>query len=153
MGRNREPAALKRAKGTDHYGKEKLAIREAQEVRVPFDEAEPPEYLTKKKEREQFEHYASMLKACGIFTDLDVDCLGRYVLAQNMYVTLTKKLTRQIAKMGTDEFDVRDFDKSMVWQDKAFKQATECAKQMGMTITSRCRIVVPQVDNAEDYEL
>lgn len=147
------PVDVVKARGRSHKSKEEIERREQEEVRVPFDEAEPPEYLTKKKEKEQFEHYASMLKACGIFTDLDVDCLGRYVLAQNMYVTLTKKLTRQIAKMGTDEFDVRDFDKSMVWQDKAFKQATECAKQMGMTITSRCRIVVPQVDNAEDYEL
>jgi hypothetical protein len=38
-------------------------------------------------------------------------------------------------------------------QDKAFKQCLACARELGMTITSRCKIVVPPPPDDNEYEL
>ena len=37
-------------------------------------------------------------------------------------------------------------------QDRAFKQAHACAGVLGLTVTSRCKLVVPRSVDADDEE-
>ena len=132
-----EPVALIRAKGAAHKSKAELAAREAREIKAELTDLTPPAYLSAKQKRE-FSRYAEMLGAIGIMKDLDVDCLARYVVANDRYVALTK----QAAKAGT----IDEAAKLSGMADKAFNQAHKCATALGLTITSRCRLQVPEAE-------
>lgn len=139
MGRNAEPVALLKWKGRNHRSKKEMAEREAAEIKVPFTDVKPPDFLNGKHAREEFMEYAAMLKEIGIFTALDVDCLGRYILSKALYLKYTALLTKLIAQEDLDELP-----KIQSLQDKAFKQCHTCASALGLTITSRCKLVIPE---------
>lgn len=147
-GRKREPIGLLVAKGRSHLSKEEIERRRAEEVSVPFDEVEPPEYLKGEKLRAEFMEIAGKLKAIGIFTELDEDALARYLMSRSLYLQYTAKLSKLIARD-----DVEHIGKYQRWQNNAFMQCSRAASELGLNITSRCRIQVPQVDSDEDYEL
>lgn len=148
MPRQKEPAALIRAKGKSHFSEEYLAQREAQEIKVPFTDVQPPDFLTGEKERAEFMEYANKLLAIGIFTELDEDCLARYILSKALYLQYTALLTRLIKKNDLD-----NLPKMQSLQDKAFRQCHTCATALGLTITSRCKLTIPNDENEEDFEL
>lgn len=148
-GRPKLPVAVLRARGRSHYGSNVLKEREATELKVPLAEnIEPPAYLTGEKARAEFGEIADKLRAVGIFTELDVDCLAQYVMSRALYVEYTAKILRMI-RNG----DVGEVAKWQRLQAEAFKQCRARGNDMGMSVTSRCKIQVPQVDSDEDYEL
>lgn len=144
MGRHPEPAALIAAKGKSHLGAKVMEDREARELKVPFTDVHAPEYLST-KQRAKFDEIAKMLLALEIMTELDVDCLARYVLAHDVYLAYTSQVTKQI-KAG----DIKALKEMQNLQDKAFRQAQSAARDLGLTITSRCKIVVPQPPEDDD---
>lgn len=144
MGRHPEPAALIAAKGKSHFGAEEMEERKARELKVPFTDVHAPEYLSP-KQKEKFDGIADKLLALEIMTELDVDCLARYVLAHDVYLAYTSQVTKQI-KSG----DIKALKEMQNLQDKAFRQAQSAARDLGLTITSRCKIVVPQPPEDED---
>lgn len=148
MGRNKEPVDVILAKGKTAMSRETIERRRAEEVKVPFSDAIPPESLTLKAERDEFYRYAEMLQKCDIMKTLDCDCLANYILARNAYWKYEKRLKKMRASGDIDELS-----RLSNLQDKAFKQWLSCAKELGMTIISRAKIVVPQAENAEDYKL
>lgn len=149
MPRNKEPVALLIAKGKTHLTKADIERRRAEELHVPFTDVEPPAYLTGDKARDEFMGYASKLVYLGIFTELDVDCLARYIMSKNLYLQYTAELSKMIMR-HEDSKVLKDYQ-SM--QDKAFRQCHSCASALGLTVTSRCKLTIPQVDDEEDYEL
>ena len=66
--------------------------------------------------------------------------MARYVVAHDMYLYYTSKLTKAFKKR---DLDWQEIDRMQRYQDKAFNQATVCARELGLTISSRCRIEVP----------
>ena len=148
MARPREPADLVKAKGKSHLSKKEYEEKKAQEIEVPFKNVKAPEYLKGTKQRKKFKEYAEKLLAIGIFTELDVDCLARYVIAETLYVEYSTSI-QEVLKTG--EFEV--LNKLQLLQDKAFKQCQSCARDLGLTITSRCRITIPPPAENEDDEL
>lgn len=149
MPRHKEPVSLILAKGRTHLTRTDIERRMAEEIQVPFTDVQPPDYLTGEKARTEFMGYAEKLLAIGIFTELDVDTLARYILSKNLYLQYTAELTKMIQR-HEDTREMRDLQNM---QDKAFRQCHACAGALGLTITSRCKLTVPQVDNEEDYEL
>ena len=147
-GRHKQPVALLVAKGRSHMSKDDIERRAAEELQVPFTDVRPPDYLTNPRNVEEFDDIAGKLKALGIFTELDVDTLARYILAKNLYLMYTARLSKLIP-----EGDADSIAKFQRLQAEAFKQCRACSSDLGLTITSRCKIVIPQVDDAEDYEL
>lgn len=137
MARPREPVALVLAKGKKHLTKEEIAERQAREVQVPFTDIVPPGYLSS-KQKKTFQELAGKLQAIKIYTELDADALGRYVIAQDLYVAYTRALNKQI-KAG----DIDGMKAAQGLQDKAFRQAQSSARDLGLTISSRCRLEVP----------
>lgn len=137
MGRNKEPIDLIVAKGKKHLSKAEIQERKEKELDVPFKNIIIPEYLSD-KQKEKFREIASKLLVINIYTELDIDVLARYILAQDLYLLYTSKISK-IIKKG----DVDLLEKYQRMQDKAFSQAQSCARELGLTISSRCRIEVP----------
>lgn len=147
MARPREPVDLIKAKGRKHLTKDEYEERKETEVDVPFKDVQPPSYL-KKKQREKFMDIAEKLLALGIMTELDVDCLAMYILSHDLYLSYTKTIAQLIKKN-----DIAGLKDVQNMQDKAFRQAQTAARDLGLTITSRCRIVIPTPPEADDDEL
>lgn len=179
MARPREPIDLIVAKGKKHLGKDEIEERKAQEVNVPFVDIEPPKYLKGKKRINEFNHYAGMLVKIGIFTELDVDVLAKYIIAKELYLQYTKQLEEVVSKSiivdkwealsnicfkgCNDVEELRnllerilrrqkgdDTTVLMNLQDKAFKQCLACAKELGLTIKGRAQLVIPQPPDDDD---
>lgn len=146
MARLKEPIQLVLAKGNSHLTKEEIEERKRSEVQPVCDEVEPPSYLTSKQKKE-FGKYAEQLKKLRIIGETDVDILARYIMSQDLYIKLTKQLSKR--EVLNDPFLL---DKYIKNQDKAFKQCQSCARELGLTIASRCKLVVPQTETTQKKE-
>lgn len=146
MGRNAQPIALIRAKGKSHMGKQEMQEREARELKVPFTDVHPPEYMTEKQKRE-FMRIAEMLLALNVLTELDEDCLARYVLENELYLIQHNEM-RKAQKSGDDE----RIRKAEISYDKTVRRIRGLASDLGLTPTSRCKLSIPPLP-ADDDEL
>ncbi len=147
MPNNPEPIDLIIAKGKKHLTKKEIRERKESELKVPFVDVRPPTYLNT-KQRKKFKEIANKLLALGIMSELDVDCLARYIISQDLYLIYSASITSAIA--NDDMISLKDIQNM---QDKAFKQAQTAARDLGLTITSRCKIVVPPPPEEDDDEL
>lgn len=147
MARPREPVDLIKYKGRKHLTEDEYEERKESEVDVPFVDVQPPSYL-KKKQKEKFMDIADKLLAIGIMTELDVDMLAMYILSHDLYLSYTKTIA-QFIKVN----DIAGLKDVQNMQDKAFRQAHTAARALGLTITDRCRIVIPQPPDNDDDEL
>ena len=143
-----EPIALLEAKGKAHLSQAQIEERRERELKVPYMDVIPPDYLTD-AQKEKFMHYAEMLLALGIMTELDVDCLARYIVSFDLYLVYTESVKALLTAQNFEEL------KSVqTMQDKMFKQAQASARDLGLTVTSRCKIVAPKPPApTEDDEL
>ena len=130
----RQPINLVQAKGKKNLTKAEIATRKATEVAAPDDKVRPPPFLTKEGKRE-FNKIAKQLKDIGIITNLDVSALARFVAAQEMYEELTRKMF--------DDLDLIVDKATLNAQDKLFRQCRSASMDLGLTISSRCKLVMP----------
>lgn len=140
MARPRQPIELVLAKGKKNLTKAEIEQRRAQEVKVDFKDVTPPDYLPAKLKKD-FEEIARKLLAIGIMTELDEDCLAQYLIARSNYLNYTKLLAKA---MRTEDMDA--IIKAQRAQDMAFRQSQTAANALGLTISSRCKLVVPTVE-------
>lgn len=153
MARPRQPLAVVQANGKKHLTKQEIAEREASEVEPCTDEIEAPKYLTV-KQRKLFDKLAGQLQKIKIMGETDVDALARYVIAQELYEQAVKDIrTAQKQQPKGEEATaglmaswanmMNHLDKR---QDRYFKQLNTAATALGLTISSRCKLVVPVKD-------
>lgn len=156
MARPREPIELIMAKGKAHKTKAEIEARRKAELRAESDRISPPAFLRTKAEKEKFAFIAGELERIGIMSNLDCDVLGRYIRAQRdweRYSRLVDKTQTRLAKAMSGEDD----EKLILCSDllskyeglrtKAFTQAQTCAASLGLTISSRCRLVIPKAQD------
>jgi len=136
MAGQKQPIELVVAKGKKNLTKTEIEERKATEVTAASDKVRPPTYLPKNL-RKEFTKIAKELLAIGIITNLDVDALARYVVAQELYRRLIEKL---LPVKAEDMLNLADIINS---QDKLFKQCRAAAMDLGLTISSRCKLVMP----------
>lgn len=176
MARPRKPLEINRK----HFTKAEIEQRKAETLEVPFTDVVPPNYLNAKQKRE-FVAIADQLLKLNILTELDVDILAQYCIAKELYLEYSDQLKKVLAKRnavhkwGVVESIATTCEEQqelvelleailrrqrgddatvlMNLQDKAFKQCLACAKELGLTITSRCRIVIPPPPDDSDDEL
>ncbi len=135
--RKKEPIDLIQAKGKKHLTKDEIEERKAKEPEVVSGDVRPPDYLPKKF-HEKFEYLAGLLEQLKI-TKLDADCLANFIAAQDLYFECTKKISANLHKRPpTVDKDLQ------MQQDRAFKQAYQWARELGLTISSRGSIEVPK---------
>lgn len=147
-GRNRKPIDLHLAEGNpSHLTKAEIEERKEQELNVPFTNVKAPSYLNK-DQKKKFKDISDKLVKLGIMTELDVDCLARYILSQDLYILYTSKMSELIE--NNEIIALKDIQ---IMQDKAFRQAQASAGALGLTITSRCKIVIPALPDDDDDEL
>ncbi|MEE6450518.1 phage terminase small subunit P27 family [Gottfriedia acidiceleris] len=141
MARPRQPIDLLVFKGKKNLTKSEIQERKDQEVKAPSDKVKAPAYLSKELKRE-FKKIADELLQIGIMTNLDVDALARFLIARNMYVKISTQL------MELDPLEA-DFDTLVAHQYKFFKQSRSAASDLGLTISSRCKLVIPKKEEKE----
>ena len=147
MGRNREPAALSEAKGSSNIGKDELKRRYEQELKVDLTEVHAPSWLDGGSAEEFYEIAAKLAHVDErLFTELDEDVLARYLVAKSSYVEMTSLVSKEMKKKRGQ--DVDKLAKLTRAQNTYFNQCHTCASALGLTITSRCRIVIPKVEEA-----
>lgn len=137
MGRNAQPVALIRAKGKSHFGRKELEEREARELKVPFTDVHPPEYMTE-KQKQEFMEIADMLLALNVFTELDIDCLARYILERELYLTQHNEMRK--ARKSGDAARIKEIG---IEYDKTVRRIRGLAADLGLTPTSRAKLSVP----------
>lgn len=93
-----------------------------------------PEHL-----REEFNKLGHELNDVGLLSKLDFDILARYLMSRDAWIAAHHK--------ARDALDMDDAKEAGTWSRVArtyFDQCQQCASSMGLTITSRCRLVVPK---------
>lgn len=145
-GRKKQPVELLLLKGKTNLTKAEIAKRQAEEIHAAADQVTAPRFLTAAQRRE-FDRIAGQLIQIGIMSNLDCDALGFYIAARAEWAQAGrdyKKARRQFA--GGDEEALDLMVKISGIQDRAFKQAIRCATELGLTITSRCKLSIPQAE-------
>ncbi len=156
----REPIELIIAKSKKHLTKAEIAERRASEVQPRTDEVEAPGYLTA-AQKKHFVKLARQLSKIKIMGETDVDTLARYVVAELNYEAAVKeqrKVERDRPKKDDPAYEVpADYYHAMEsWllvqeatdkrQERYYKQASALARDLGLTISSRCKLVVPKTE-------
>ncbi|NEZ47938.1 phage terminase small subunit P27 family [Clostridium niameyense] len=136
MARPRQPTELLVVKGKKHLTKKEIEERKNGEVQAPADKVEPPSYLPQILKKE-FNRIAGELIDIGIMSNLDNEALARFLVSEYNYQKVTKKLL----KMGVDNPKYYDL---LLLQEKLFKMCRQSASDLGLTISSRCKLVIPK---------
>lgn len=154
----RQPIDLIIAKGKKNLTKAEIAGRRAVEVAPCSDDLSAPGYLTS-KQKKHFDKLAGQLNKIKIMGETDVDTLARYVVAETAYEEAVREL-RRLAKDRPKDREAEDYFRRLEqWgtlqeladrrQEKYYKQASALARDLGLTISSRCRLQVPSAGEPE----
>lgn len=146
MARPRQPIEVVIAKGKKNLTKSEIQERLESEVKPIVENIGPPDYLTK-SQKEEFNKLSEQLQKLKIMGETDVDALARYVIAQDFYINTVRKMRNPAVMASPTLFEA--WSKS---QERYFKQCRQCANDLGLTISSRCRLVVPKVDTPTKKE-
>lgn len=134
----RQPTELITLKGAKHLSRAEEDARRDREVHIPPpDKALPPKWLPKKL-HDEFCEIGEILRAAGLYAELDRDVLAQYFVARDRWLNADKKAARAIRE--GDEKLAKDWAGV---QSTYFRQARQCAEVMGLSVSSRCRIQVP----------
>ena len=141
----RQPLVVIEGKGKKHLTKKEKLERAEREVKAEKPKyVLAPDYLPQEL-REKFKSISRQLLALDIFSKLDRDSLAMYLIARSQYVQATEHVQRALEAGKTEAVS----DWAGV-QDKFFKQARACANDLGLTVTSRCRLVLPQKKDEDE---
>lgn len=152
MARPRQPIDLVAEKGRKHLTKSEYSERKKAEVNALADNVKPPDFLSK-KEREKFEELSKQLIELKIMSNLDCDVLARYLRAETEYIKITKQV--QKIKFSPDKESpvpaqaqineqYAKYNALSKIQNRLMKACNENARELGLTISSRCKLVIPK---------
>ena len=136
-GRNKEPIALVQAKGKKHLTKAEIERRKSEELDVPSDAIAAPPYLTK-AQKKAFDEIAQTLIELEIMTNLDCDALASYIVARDGWVNAGKQLRKREIRSNP-----KATNQWSLIESRYRKDMRQAAVDLGLTITSRGKIVAP----------
>ncbi len=141
----RQPLAALEARGRKHLSQAEKNAREATEVHAEAPKyVLPPKYLPEYYKKE-FSEISRQLLDLKIFSKLDRDTLAAYLIARGHWLVSTQTVNAAMQAGLVDA--VKDWT---TVQNTYFKQARQCANELGLTITSRCRLVIPKAQEQEE---
>ena len=138
MGGQRLPLEVVEARGNKHFSKAELEERRNSEIKPITDNIIAPTFLTK-KQKDEFYRITEQLKKLKIMGETDVDALARYIVANDFYINAVKQMRKPEVKNSPTIF--------LQWakiQERYFKQCRASANDLGLSISSRCKLVVPE---------
>lgn len=141
----RQPTDVLLLNGKKHLSRAEEDERRSREVKAPpAQKATPPKWLPEAM-RKEYRKIGKQLIALGLYSDMDADTLGRYLVAHHQYLAATGRTNAALRDGSVTNADA--------WgriQDRYFKQARNCANDLGLTVTARCRLVMPSAPVADD---
>ncbi len=146
MAGQRLPLEVIEVRGAKHLTKAEKQARQEREIKPITDDIIAPTFLTK-KQKDDFYRIADQLKKLKILGETDVDALGRYIVANDFYVNAVKQMRRKDVQSDPVKFGA--------WakiQERYFKQCRSSANDLGLSISSRCKLVVPKKDDEKPKE-
>ena len=153
MAGQRQPIELVIANDRKHLTKAEIEERRQRELKPCTDNIAAPSYLSAKQKKE-FNKIAAQLDKLKIMGETDCDALARYIIAQGHYVQAVKDLhavqkerpkgaDADVAAMAKWAALLEQLDKRV---ERYAKQAQTAAAALGLTISSRCRLVAPVIE-------
>jgi P27 family predicted phage terminase small subunit len=164
MAGQRQPTDLVVLKGKKHLTKAEIEERKNSEVAAPSDKVRPPAYLTT-EQKKNFRKLAKELLEIKLVANVDCDALARLLIAQEQFIEITKQIRntslminvpvyeeqenpdtgeKEQVQVGTGQVVNGERERLMIIQDRCMKQCRQGAGDFGMTVSSRCRLVVPK---------
>lgn len=162
---------LESGQGGKHWTRAEIETREAEELHLPKPEQlKPPKYLSPEAKK-LFRGYAKQLLAYpkGIVSDLDVGTLARHCTAEAGFIEYSAQHDTFLGRCRTLRLQyVEAGDVCGLSKDEEYIEAKRqvdywsgqmarfekicrgCASEMGLTITSRCRLVVPKSEKKQE---
>lgn len=157
MPRQKEPVQLILAKNKSHIGKKEVERRLATEVQPCADGIAPPAKLTQ-AQRKHFRTLAEQLQKIKIMGETDCEALARYVITYEKYQKAVDDL-RALEALKPKLKDDTDLERYSAWLDhvervdrrieRYHKQVTALTRDLGMTITARCKLIVPKAEETK----
>ena len=157
-GRNKQPLSVIQGKGrSNHITKTEAKERQRHEekMRGPTENIKPSKYLTAAQKKE-FQEIAGKLVALEIFSELDVDNLARYLDSKYQYIHVVKELkkikpTTLLPGLNGKKETVlnEDYPKLQRAKNTLFSECRAAASDLGLTITSRLKLVIPESTDKE----
>ena len=166
MAGQRQPTDLVVMKGKKHLTKAEIEARKNAEVVAPNDKVKPPAYLTPELKK-KFRKLAKELLEIKLIANVDCDALGRLLIAQEQFLEITAQIRetplmldvpvyetrtnpdtgkKEQVQVGTRQVVNGERERLMIIQDRCMKQCRQGASDFGMTVSSRCRLVVPKTE-------
>ena len=126
--------------GGKHWTKAEKEERLASEVKPKADKkVMAPKWLTDEALRKEFYSISKILTDMGVgFCQTDADFLGWYLTARQEYNAATRHVRLALNSGNSDD--------AKAWtatRNKFFSEARSCAQALGLTISDRCKLVVP----------
>ena len=157
MSGQRQPISLIQAKGKKHLTKAEIAERQRTEVKAPADKVTAPSYLTP-TQKKAFRKTVKELRAIDLISNLDVDAQEKYKEITQQIAQLPLMVDMPIETKEKDE-DGRPIyqtikvvnsqvERLAIMQDRYFRQCRQGAADFGLTVSSRCRLIVPKAPEA-----
>ena len=164
MAGQRQPINLVAVKGKKHLTKAEIEERKNTEVVAPCDKVRPPFYLTA-DQKKKFRKVAKELLAIDLIANVDCDALARLVIAQDQYLEITEQIRNTSLMVDVPVYEVQtnpdtgekervqtgtmqvvngERERLMIIQDRCMKQCRQGAADFGLTVSSRCRLIVPK---------
>lgn len=164
MSGQRQPTDLVVMKGKKHLTKAEVEARKSAEVIAPNDKVKPPAYLSP-EQKKKFRKLAKELLEIKLIANVDCDALARLLIAQEQFIEITEEIKRtplmidipvyetqenpdtgekKQVQVGTRQVVNGERERLMIIQDRCMKQCRQGAGDFGMTVSSRCRLVVPK---------
>lgn len=132
------PIEVVQARGSKHLTKTEIQERKDREIKPITDNIIAPAYLTAKQKKE-FTRIAEQLKKLKILGETDIDALARFIIAKDFYIHSVKQMRKPEVKNNP-----LFFEKWAKIQERYFKQCRASANDLGLSISSRCKLVVPE---------
>lgn len=153
MGRNKQPLSVIQGKGKSHHitkEEAKKRLQHEEKMRGSTDNIVAPTYLTK-KQKDEFNEIADKLIALDIFSNLDIDNLARYIDSKTQYIQLIRDLkkVKSVTTISDEEGKAitvanEDYPKLQRVKNALFNECRAAASDLGLTITSRLKLVIPE---------
>lgn len=142
------PQKVIEMRGKSHQTKAEKEERRNSEPKMSDDKRiRAPDYLPEML-RAEFNELGQQLIKAKLACKLDRDVMARYLMSKQNWILAHEK-ARDSLMFDDDPKTVGGWTKIA---NLYFNQCQSCANAMGLTITSRCKLVVPQDKNEEEND-
>lgn len=140
------PQKVIEMRGKSHQTKAEKEERRNSEPKMSDDKRiRAPDYLPEML-RAEFNELGQQLIKAKLACKLDRDVMARYLMSKQNWILAHEK-AKDSLMFDDDPKTVGGWTKIA---NQYFNQCQSCANAMGLTISSRCKLVVPQVKDEED---